>query len=328
MMKRLAAVLFFVALTASEALAADRTVEMTLTLDPPVTLPGMPVGFHIVFTNRSDQPVTIPGSLMLRVEPENGEPFFSRCGLESHACGYADGFDRRVNPGESRTLDLPVDYALAGPEFFYDTRLSRPGKYALRLIAEPNPPHGGNVTVVVDPEPPTEPRLVSSPVTFVVREPEGEDAKVWAYMQDLTGGKGWNTSSMTNLGFHLATWIWREHPDSYYLHLFGNLVALSDLEESARARQRALDLDPKGPQADRHRIAIAAVYTRLAENLAALTGDYARAVAAADEARRRLEELARSGRTERIREEARRGASSVPANEALAASAARWKARK
>lgn len=327
-MKRLSAVLVFVAIMASGVMAAEPPVEMTLMLDPPVTLPGMPVGFRISFINRSKKAVTVPGSLMLRVEPEHGEPFISRCGIEGRACGLPHDFDRRINPAQSRTLELPVDYTLAGPEFFWDARLSRPGKYVLHLIAEPDPPHEGNVTIVVDRQPATESRLIAAPVTFTVREPEGHDAPVWARMQELTGGKGWNSGNTLNLGFNLATWIWHQHPDSYYLHLFGNLVASDNVEENIRARQHALDLDPNGPQADRHRIGIADAYVRRAEEIARLSGDYARAIAAADEARRRFSEVARTGRTELIREEARKGALRVPDGETLAASAAPAKTRK
>lgn len=328
MMKHLTAVLFFMALTASQLMAADQRVEMTLTLDPPVTLPGMPVGFRIAFTNRSAEPVTVPGSFMLRVEPEGGEPFFTRCGIDGGACGSPRDFERRLNPGESRTLDFPVDATLGEPEFFWDARLSRPGQYVVRLIADPNPPRKGNVTVTVDSEPATEPRLVASPVTFTVRQPEGEDAKVWARMQELSGGKGWNSANMLTFGFQLATWIWREHPDSYYLHLFGNLVVGRDFDENVRARQHAIDLDPQGPQVDRHRLGIAGAYRRQASEVAQITGDYARAIAVADEARRRFDEVARTGRTESIREAARKGILSVPDGETLAASAAHAKARK
>jgi hypothetical protein len=137
---------FFVALPLCAATSPSTTsgsVQLSLKADPDTALPGVPVSLHIVINNRTNHVVVMPPSVLLRVTPEEGEPFDAIYGLES-SFGRVGSWPKgvrhplRVLPGATLELADEVDTTLLTPVWFWDKRLNRPGKYQLQLVAEPN----------------------------------------------------------------------------------------------------------------------------------------------------------------------------------------------
>jgi hypothetical protein len=226
----------------------------------------------------------------------------------------------RLLPGERLDLIDEVDTTLLKPVWFWDDRLNRPGVYTLQLIAEPNPPSDGNR--VYDPLLLNDPdflkeRVISSAATLTIREPEGEDAKVWQAMQEAAPGHIWNAGLFATHGFWLANYVWQNHPTSHYLHEVGTLVSHSDPEQVFRALQAAIDMDPQGPRSDLLRFVLAAYHRRRAEEIALVDGDLGKAVAQANQARTIFQTLMRDTKSATVRADAERGMLVIPDKAAL-----------
>jgi len=255
-------------------------VEMSLALEPATVLPGLPVSFHVTMTNRSSHRIVVPANVQLRVTPADGEAFTARYGyIEDGTIGtWPRGeYGERIAllPNETREIVFPVDTTLMGPEWFGDPRLSHPGSYRLQLIADAQ----GD-----DAEPST--TIVSTTATLIVRQPTGEDAKVWTKMQELAGPSGWHTGMHTMNG--IAGYVWHEHPTSSYLPYVASVLALSDSAETIRALQAAIELDPHGLRSEWLGVVLASTHVRAAHEAALVHGGDPAAVSAHNEAARTI----------------------------------------
>jgi hypothetical protein len=318
---------FFMALplcAATTPSATSDSVHLSLKADPDTALPGVPVNLRIVINNRTNHVVVMPPTVLLRVTPQGGEPFDAIYGVES-SFGRVGSWPKgvrhplRVLPGETLEVADEVDTTLLTPVWFWDKRLNRPGKYQLQLLAEPNPPAEGNRIdddlLLNDPDF-LKGRVISEPASLTVLEPEGEDAKVWQEMQKVSKG-AWTAEMFSTHGFALANFVWKNHPTSHYLHDVGTLLAISDPNETFRAVEAAINVDPNGPRRDLLRSVFAAYCSRRAEEIALVQGNIEAATALATTAANTFKDLARNAKSGTVRAEAERGLTRVPDREAL-----------
>jgi hypothetical protein len=103
----------------------------TLALDPPRTLPGLPVAFNVIITNMGDDPITFGDLMVLEVTTAN-EKFLAK-GIENRTnlnlpdevvgpCGAGKCFT--VPPHSERQLYINYGPALVQNEFFADPPVS------------------------------------------------------------------------------------------------------------------------------------------------------------------------------------------------------------
>jgi hypothetical protein len=299
----LIASLFFAASALAAESAPARSVEMSLALEPASVLPGLPVSFHVTIANHSERRVVVPSNLTLKVTPLGGVEFTARYGfVEEGITGRWPGEigDTLIlMPGETTNVVFPVDTTLIGPDWFCDPRLNRPGSYRLQLVANSSDDIEATGT------------LASNLATLTVREPFGEDAKVWEKMQELGGAGGWHTGMHTMNG--VAGFVWREHPSSSYLPYVATVLALTDRAEMIRALEAAIDLDPHGSRSEWLRVTLAGMHTRAAREASYVRGgDLVAATDHAEAARQIYKGVLADSKDGELRRRAEHGLADVP----------------
>jgi hypothetical protein len=184
--------------------AAASSIQLTLTLDPAETLPGLPVSFRIQAVNTSSSPARLPRWAVLEVTPKNGQPFLTVAGIPrsiQRAAELRDGGET-MSPGETRRLDW-----WAGPEsppWWAGPFWLEPGVYSLRLIADDRLEDYGSDQY--SPEGLADP-IVSTSAALTIAEPTGADFEVWQIAK-LKQSWDWISSS--------ANEIWTRYPESTY----------------------------------------------------------------------------------------------------------------
>jgi hypothetical protein len=183
----------------------------TLTLDPPSTLPGLPVAFIVTVTNPDVVPVTIVDSMTLRVTTA-AEAFLAQ--------GVAGRTNLNISTqnllpcGSGHCLTIPGHgerqiYVNYGPvlglnEFFADSRLSSPGAYSLQIILYENT---GAAPF---------PQVITNAATLTVTNPAGVDAEVWQFLKDTSTSHVWTLYDWTSARPALANHIRAFWPASTY----------------------------------------------------------------------------------------------------------------
>jgi hypothetical protein len=291
--------------------------SMSLTLVPGRVLPGLPVTFRVTLTNLSNVPADIPQDLRLEVDPMEGERFYARAlDLDSHSPPTTFGrWPREISTlgsKEALSVVFPVGPTLVGPEWFRDPRLNKPGVYRLRLLLYPAKPQPVlNERASGEPVENLEEPVVSNTATLTVQEPDGEDARVWEWMQSVAAPEGWNTTML--FGSDIAREVWANHPNSRYLAYVAPLLRSTDSGETVRALRAAIAVDPAGPQSDWLKVVLGAYYMRLATEATYVHGgDLAKAYAFADLAREEFRQLLSHAKTPEMRHEAELGLARVP----------------
>lgn len=229
---------------ASNAAAQGRSVvppaspmEAKLVIPDTKLLPGVPFEMWIEVRNPSDATVGVGLCADMIVRPEGGEPFTISFGGE-HRPPYPTLLPERdwtgpsvanltLKPRAAQTLTVPILPELAGPLYFEDDRLSKPGRYGISLRLDYCWP--GFVTPQKSLLPPEFLGAVTTNEVTIERiTPTGSDAAVWQRMQELTDGKwvsiGWLTSrnsgarneSGATAGMTVVNEIITKYPDSNY----------------------------------------------------------------------------------------------------------------
>jgi hypothetical protein len=191
-----------------------------------------------------------------------------------------------------------VHPTLAGPEFFWDERLSFPGKYRLRLELQ----YGSD---------PSWESVLSSETTLTVLEPQGQDALVWKHMLELTGGRGWSGKEWVDQYGTMTAFILENARDSDYLpYVVGFKTGRTDAEVREEI-EHAIALRPEGPIGDVLRSALGGWYVDQARE-ALGKADLDRALEFIGEAKRRIVDVNRSTAYSWIRENGERWLAEEP----------------
>ena len=193
-----------------------------------------------------------------------------------------------VAPGETKSWVLPVHPLLVEPAFFFDERLSWPGRYLLRL------------EVVTGSTLPLQP-VYSNEAAFTVIEPKGADVIVWQRMLAMSNGRGWSAQNWTQSAVELAKFVMQTAPTSGYTPYVAHLKWGQTAAELREGIEHALSLEPEGPVADVLKGFLAGWYVERGED-ALTAGDLERALDMFAEARRRTIEINRTTRYPWIRE--------------------------
>lgn len=235
-------------------IGAATSIEVSLSLDPDHTLPGIPVGLRFSVTNNSDSTIIIPNFVLLQVTPKDGKTFLSQWGHkdEDSFVGYYASEDSKllkIPAKQTNDFELPINPSLAQPECFYDYRLSFPGTYQMKLILDPDVDHSllGHVYIDSDAKKKafslTE-QIISNDVVLTVEEPRGEDALVWSRMLERTNGKGWSGNDWVSYGFSMAKEIWQNHKSSSYAPYIVAMMPAVDWDERIANYEIVLAANP------------------------------------------------------------------------------------
>lgn len=197
-------------------------VRVSASLDRTESLPGLPVGFEFEIVNPGAKTLEIQNSPQLEVN--DGDLVFSPAwGLTRGEAGRFPGESDviEVAPFEVKKLRMPVSVSLDSPDWFFDSRIMKPGKYTLRLFV-PTRERGSEEWTSTR----------SNDMTLVVQNPQGRDADVWNVMQEIAGSSGWSSRHWIAYGFGLARRIWNEYRDSSYTpHVVLIVPSESDAEK-------------------------------------------------------------------------------------------------
>ena len=230
---------------------AASPLQAKLVVPDTKVLPGVPFEMWIEAHNPSDASVVLGLCADMIVRPEGAQPYtitFTNFEGDNHPDLLPEpewrggsGAEVLLRPRQSQTLTLPLLPQLQGPAYFKDVRLSKPGRYTISLrlgycrspvrIYEPPPEYLGAIT--------------TNEVVVERIEPTGNDAAVWARMQELTHGRWVATRSWDPIINEILT----TYPDSNYFP-YAVLFA-SDFGFQREARytyvRRAVEQFPASP---------------------------------------------------------------------------------
>lgn len=250
-----------VALTFASVVTAQ-PAEMTLALEPSVTLPGIPVSFRFTVANPTSRNLRVPQWAVLHVAPAGGDSFISR--WEGQWVANLSAFTEKesLGPRQSLTFVIPVDSGLASPAWFFDPRLCQPGSYSLRVLLNDrltqDAVRGKAAADILSAYGST--GMLSNDVIMTVREPVGADAQVWSYLTKEVGGEFSVGYWLT--GHHLAKTIWTEHAGSTYARYIAGLVPARETVDRMKILSQAIAADPDGPLSEWYRLRLARLQRR------------------------------------------------------------------
>jgi len=283
--------------------AVASPVRLTLRLEPPAELPGIPVTLHIEAENPSATPATVPNAVAMQVTPRNGERFVAVAAFRGEAgvTGFPDMRDPEITlaPGERR--DLTIWAALDSVLLTRDLRLYEPGEYRLQLFVAPELRNLDYLSVgtltgneqLADP-------IVSNEAVLTVLTPKGDDAAVFTRIKSLSHPQEWSAD--------LSEMIWSHFPNSHYAPYA--VPNTSDRTRYAALLEAAIAKAPESLVADWHRLALA----ELRDDLPVLRNDddLREAIQVTAYVRPLLEGLVERGRDPQLLEMAKKALSEVP----------------
>jgi hypothetical protein len=249
------------------ASAASASLQLTLRLGSSTALPGVSGGMWLDVRNNGPSPAKIPTYSALEVRTASGEAFIP----PGNSGGYW-GEMHYVNPGPALAFELVLGgrSPMLEPDqtrtFFLhsgwcdpwlgDPRMEKPGTYRLRLVADDR--IMGNrlkgLSRVLDQEGLVSP-VVSNEVTLTIKEPEGDDAKVWGMRID----RGRGSCRWTFIG--LEDQILQQYPRSPYAQ-FLHPRNFEYMPEEAKIEhlERSIAINPQHPIAESRRVELGHIY--------------------------------------------------------------------
>jgi hypothetical protein len=244
-------------------------VTISVQIDPPVALPGVPVSLILDVENTSNKPQVIPSRVLLLVRASEGEAFVPStvgASVQPFPEEYRD--QRTIPPGETRRYEVPVANDLTAGAMM-DPRLWNPGKYDFQLILRDdlrdtdierfglNALFSGRASDA----------LITPPATLQVEKPAGTDAEIWSLLLEKTGGRGmlrnddrqsdaiarelWNRAANSPYRPYLIAYMrylphdeliikWREIVEKYPSHRVAETIRLGDAQVKALEVEKAL----------------------------------------------------------------------------------------
>lgn len=284
---------------------ASAEVIVGFSIIPERTLPGIPVTFRVQLQNTGSEVATLASGAWLDVTKADGTSFVATAQRGEPlwaALAPQIGNSVVLQPGETRVFYQQPDCSLGENEYFFEGRMTLPGEYSLRLRI-PAPWEARDV-----------PRreFSSNPVTMTVIEPTGEDAEVWARMQELSARKhgiGFSVWEWADYQFSLANEIYAKWPHSQYLPYVACFKG-GTLQERLAFVAQAVALNPPGPMADKVKLSLASLHAFLADEARADL-DEAIAVAEVTEARRIIQDVAATTSYEFVRQTTQKALANV-----------------
>jgi hypothetical protein len=207
-MKRLCALGVLLMACSAYAAAKARHLDISIDLPAPSLLPGVPFDIVVTYANHTDHRIAIGATAAVIVTPEGGQPvrMQHRAHVEPES-GDQSGPNFELEPGESATgfISWWSDW------LFEDASVTRPGKYeiTLELTGDPRDPEEGTVYVG---------NVRSEPVKLTRIQPSGDDALVWARLQQVAGGD-WPShgfGSRVTADDAISDEVISKHPNSGY----------------------------------------------------------------------------------------------------------------
>ncbi len=263
-----------IALFAVAALATPSKMQVTLSITPNRTLPGLsvPLALHILNGSRA---VQIAPGVRVRATSPAGESFFADWGegvaggeLEF---GVTDEEDSKFVLSANSSVDLAVPALdLSRPSWALDPRiLALPGEWAIQVF-------------LYDEDDLSEAAGISNPVKLTIANPTGGDVPVW---QAIQRREYWAASEK----------VLAEQTGSAYFPYLAAVIARRSTPDKIAIIGRAIELHPESPAIPSLRYALAAYYGSEADRVFFQEGDMERAVALADKGRRELLRLKNGG---------------------------------
>lgn len=270
--------------------SSQAAVRLTLSVDPPSSLPALPPTFHIVASNESDGSAQVSPRICLKVVPPTGDPFIAiaRLSEDDLVTTLRSSSPLVLGPHESRDLTLWASPA-SPPWFELDSRLYPPGTYRFQLIADADLTSGilRDGPDVLQQLPTLGDAVFSNEATFTVRAPTGADASVWQLIRDLPPGRYWRAD--------LAATIAANYPASTYA-AYAPADAPNAAPADAIARlNAAISRDANSSFAPWFRLTIARLKSSIAYDFER-SGKADRAIATYDEARQIVESVRRDAK--------------------------------
>jgi hypothetical protein len=251
---------------ALSAFAAPSKMQVTLSISPSTTLPGLSVPLDLRVRNGAGA-LHIAPSVRVRATSPDGQTFFADWGegVDSGELelGVTDETDRTFTLPANATVDLSVPALdLSRPSWALDSRLlAQPGEWTLQ--------------VVLYTEDLSEPAATSNAVKLTIATPTGTDVPVW---QAIQRREYWG----------IADKVLAEQPQSPYFPYLAAIVARRATLEKIAIIERAIALHPESPAVPSLRYALASYYGMEADRVFLAERDFDRAVALAEKGRGEL----------------------------------------
>lgn len=248
------------------ASVASASLQITLRVGAPSTLPGLTPGIWLDVRNNGTGPAEIPRFAALQIRGDSGEEFIA----EGDHFGPWDGDERApgpylltplgfegrlpiLQPNETKTFLL---HEGRGAPWMCDPRVEIPGTYRMRVIVD-----AGLTSLklkdhsrVLDQEGLVSP-LISNEVKLTVKEPEGNDAAVWNMrVKRNVGDCRW-----TFVG--LQDQILEQYPRSAYAQfLYPTDFRRKPKEVQIQHLERSIAVNVHHPMAERRRVELAHIH--------------------------------------------------------------------
>lgn len=264
-----------IALFAATAFAAPAKMQVSLSISPNRTLPGLSVPLYLRVRNGA-RALELSPWVQVRATSPIGESFFAawegRQTIGELEFGLTDEEDARFILPANATVDLEIPALdLNEPSWALDERLlALPGEWALEVllyeIDEDNPQQN------------PDPAGVSNPAKLTIDTPTGRDVPLW---EAIRGGAPRGISEK----------VLAEQPESQYFPYMSTLVSRHAILDRLAIISRAIDLHPNSPVVPALRYASALYYGMEARRVFSKEGDLDKAVALADKGRAELTRL-------------------------------------
>ena len=291
---------FVVALSVLITSSLHAAIALRATLDPDVTLPGLPVAVRIIAANDGAAPLTLPLKFAVQVIPAaSGEPAFFGKGAFEHSSASILPEEYRqsltIAPKETMELYVPLGGSLAEPGLFFDPRLQKPGTYRLRIIMSD--------------------ALTTNEMLLAINEPAGDEKAAIDRLLTESGGRRFCELDARRQ-IAIARKIWSELPRSTYAAHVAIMASPVTDEERRSIDALVLTVKPSPLIVDQLHLRDAWEESRKGEG-AILRGDLEGATAHADAARQSLESLIRESLTDLGKRRAKRQLSVLPTRQQI-----------
>jgi hypothetical protein len=162
------------------------SVSLIVAADPQTTLPGIPVILYLDVHNSGDAEFRLPGTYSTEVTGPGGNRFLLDVGTDSVTFSLPDHYSNQLTipPRGHARFQIALAGQVTVGAFGGDARTWQPGTYSVRLVFVNRP----SAELASQDRPPRE--FTSNPVSIVVEEPAGEEARTWQHILDATKGRG------------------------------------------------------------------------------------------------------------------------------------------
>jgi len=274
MKSKLILMMIAITLFAATVFATPAKLQVSLSISPNKTLPGLSVPLYLRVRNGA-RALELSPLVQVRATSPIGESFFATWEGQQTVgeleFGVTDEEDLRFILPANATVDLEVPALdLSMPSWALDHRLlALPGQWMLEVWL-----------YEVDEEAPlpSEPAGVSNPAKLTIETPTGRDVLLW---EAIRGGAPRGISEK----------VLTEHLESQYFPYFSTIVSRYSVLDQVAIVSRAIELHPNSPVVPSLRYAMALGYGTEADRVFVVEGDLDKAVALADKGRAELTRL-------------------------------------